>query len=79
MESASNDTTPSAGRRRFSKAKLLEDLQHMIEDRYQQWNFKADNGWAQVHGKGEEANRNYAELSTIQMIYTLIESGDIGS
>jgi hypothetical protein len=63
-------------RQRFSKSKLLADLRDMMDKR--QGGFDPGNGYAQVQGKGERANRDYTEWRTVEMIYRLIESGDIG-
>lgn len=63
---------------RFNKAELLEDLAERAASIQQRWGFDAANGWAQVEGKGEEANRAYGEWSAITGILEDIRTGAIG-
>lgn len=63
-------------RQRFSKAKLLADLYELMEKR--KGSFDPQNGYSQVQGKGEQANRDYTEWKTVEMIYRLVKDGDIG-
>lgn len=63
---------------RFSKAKLLDDLREMAERRRKLHGFDPGNGYAQVRGKGEEANREYGEWRTILDIINWIDSSSIG-
>ena len=46
---------------RFSKATLAGHLTRRIDYLGKEWNFDPGNGWNQVKGKGEEANRAYGE------------------
>lgn len=71
-----SDCIEPAVRQRFSKSKLLADLQRLMEQR--QGSFDPKNGWSQVQGKGERANRDYAEWRTVEMIYRMVKEGDIG-
>ena len=63
-------------RQRFSKSKLLADLHRLMEQR--KGSFDPNNGYSQVQGKGEQANRDYTEWRTVEMIYRLVKDGDIG-
>jgi hypothetical protein len=48
----------------------------MMEQR--KGSFDPNNGYSQVQGKGEQANRDYTEWRTVEMIYRLVKDGDIG-
>lgn len=61
---------------RISKRRLIQQLRDM-EQRAGR-DFNPNDGWSQVHGKGEKANRDYAQWQTIQMILNLIEKGKLG-
>lgn len=63
-------------KKRFSKNQLLLDLAELMEKR--RGTFDPKNGWSQVQGKGEQANRDYAEWRSIEMVYRLVKEGVIG-
>lgn len=53
---------------RFSKASLRDVLKRRIVQIERQWRFDPDNGWAQVEGKGEDANRAYGEYDAYRSL-----------
>ena len=59
---------------RFSKQALLEGLQIAIDSLKKEHGFRHDNGWNQVRGKGEEANRAYGEFEAYSHVRDMIET-----
>lgn len=58
---------------RFSKkmlAKIIADKVFYLQDKNR---FDPDDGWAQVHGKGEEINRDYGEYITLKNLVSQLD------
>lgn len=64
--------------RRFSRSALLRDLQQHEEMLRKANAFDPSNGYSQVEGRGEEANRNYGEWNMLRTIIEQIASGEVG-
>ena len=63
-------------KQRISKRRLLDQLRDLESRANRQFN--PNDGWSQVHGKGEQINRDYSQWKTIEMIRVLIENGKLG-
>lgn len=60
---------------RFCKQTLLDYLNRRIEVLQSANNFDPNNGWAQVDGKGERINRDYAAWDILRSVLEDVVSG----
>ena len=63
------------GKRRFSKKLLKNWLEERFFEIQKNRRFDQGNGWAQVDGKGEEANRAYGEWRAYEIVLNAAEFG----
>jgi len=63
--------------KRFSKKLLTTWLERRFLDMQKANHFDQNNGWAQVQGKGEEANRLYGEWRAYEVVLRVVENGDL--
>lgn len=58
--------------KRFSKGKLIATLEARVIALQTLHRFDPMNGWAQVHGRGEETNRIYGEYSAMKHLLSQV-------
>jgi len=61
-----------ANDKRFSKEKMLNDLDGLIQQLVRNEGFDVRDGWQQVDGKGEAINRAYGQMDAYLALWFMI-------